>query len=752
MGGTSLWRSVPGLFVLAQATLLEEACEFNLFEYEATCLRFACTRTGAAQHLDRRFLPALGQAGRMDLRAGCTGQRETEEVAALGTNEVFAYGILWELRFFPLSKQRVLISSFVNCNRSSATSKLTQRSCRSMARQDCLLLDVFQAKPDTDKVPLQLDLGSLQAAPYADCSFRTFWAKGRGLALDWVPKEPRLCQLYQVLLVEDEYVLDSFRREPPACRIFPLDPHKAAELPFVPLPWAPGEPLPDLSRIVSFHAYSVYSAEAQSNPQRWLQEPDFWNAHFTELMQQGMLTICLTEESCQGDSAPYRLMFWEDISTEFLQCIARGITPIFLGTPSIYEYVERNVLLTRWRFETATEMMAIISTLSSPQGVLEHGTRVFMERQGNYFLSRLYWRQDPRLRALLLASAAQRQQRLQPATEDASDSPVMEVVVCVASAAQNRPARDIIRTTWGSEPYLRTGFGFVLIRVLFFLGQSDEATAEHKETGDIVLLPDLPENFSSIWLKTAAILKFGADYFKAANGSGRLRFLIKCDDDAFLDIDAVAADIMGSAPVGLLWGHVMALVEPNRNASDKYFVPYEVYPMQYYPPYARGMAYALSEDVVLPLGAALYEGRLDPFPYREDVSVGLYILELARSGHVRVVPHQRKDAMPLDFKEHCAGPQSKNPVLVMHRFDPATGPCLWQMVQERRREVAKGATRDADFCSCSQLLGKQDQMDRMRSSRRMSFSTSLNHWPPLAIFGLSALSKAFQAGALTGGC
>ena len=29
------------------------------------------------------------------------------------------------------------------------------------------------------------------------------------------------------------------------------------------------------------------------------QEPDFWNAHFTSLMQQGLLNICLTEESCQ---------------------------------------------------------------------------------------------------------------------------------------------------------------------------------------------------------------------------------------------------------------------------------------------------------------------------------------------------------------------------------------------------------------------------------------------------------------------
>ena len=39
----------------------------------------------------------------------------------------------------------------------------------------------------------------------------------------------------------------------------------------------------------------------------------------------------------------------------------------------------------------------------------------------------------------------------------------------------------------------------------------------------------------------------------------RLRFLIKCDDDAFLDIDAVAADIMASAPVGQLWSCMRSL-------------------------------------------------------------------------------------------------------------------------------------------------------------------------------------------------
>lgn len=71
--------------------------------------------------------------------------------------------------------------------------------------------------------------------------------------------------------------------------------------------------------------------------------------------------------------------------------------------------------------------------------------------------------------------------------------------------------------------------------------------------------------------------------------------------------------------------------------------------MRYYPPYARGMAYALSEDVVIPLGTALFDGRLEPFPYREDVSVGLYILELAKRGEAWTMgdPFSEQDNPPV---------------------------------------------------------------------------------------------------------
>eukprot|EP00434_Breviolum_minutum_P043915 symbB.v1.2.039165.t1/scaffold6381.1/size18562/1 len=74
---------------------------------------------------------------------------------------------------------------------------------------DCLLLDVFDASV-TLLPSFQLDVEAVRQGPFVHCNFHVFWAKGRGLSLDWIPKG-RLCDLYQAVLVEDEYLLDTFR-------------------------------------------------------------------------------------------------------------------------------------------------------------------------------------------------------------------------------------------------------------------------------------------------------------------------------------------------------------------------------------------------------------------------------------------------------------------------------------------------------------------------------------------------------------
>lgn len=600
----------------------------------------------------------------------------------------------------------------------------------------CVLLDIYTAPPppqtpsDANSTNAsRLDVTSLHRSPHNLCNFRILWARGRGGALDWMPLDSDgLCGVYDALLVEDEYLLHRWRDAPPPCRIAAVDPNEASQHELGALPWTPGGRVPLVTvPLVSFQAFTGFSQESERNRQRWLMDPDLWNPYFLELVQQGRMHLCMKEHECEGDDLPFRLMFWDDISTEFVDCITRGVTPVYFLTPAIAEYTERNVILAPYHFQTPEDMAALVQHLSSSQGILELGTKMYMQRQSNWLLASLYWRQDARIRVLLTASSAFQQgtrklpgalsQPQPPARADAG----AEVVVCVTSSPGNHELRGIVRSTWGREGHVLTPMGTVSLRVLFFMADGVEARDEFDRLGDVVILRQLQESFGTIWLKTAAILKFGADYFQGRLGGTAhgppLRYLMKCDDDAFLDIDAVVADILMRPPVGLFWGHLMALVEPNREEGHKYFVPTEVYPTEFYPPYARGMAYALSEDLVSPMGAALHEGSVEPFPYREDVSVGLYLLALARKGTVRVTPRQRKDAMPIDFNEHCTSPDAARPLLVLHRFLPGHAACFWRLLEQRRasgqlpppmppQSTGAGAPplppmgTHPDFCSC----------------------------------------------------
>lgn len=443
------------------------------------------------------------------------------------------------------------------------------------------------------------------------------------------------------------------------------------------------------------------------------------------LKTEGYLEVCMEASACAGDERAYRLMFWEDVSDELVTCLARGIMPIFLRSQAIHEYVDRNVVLLPYSFETPEEMKNMVELLASPLGVLNHGTQTYQSRETNQILSQLYWRQDLPIRAVISATNAYHMQHFGlPAARKGLD--VAELVVCVESAPGNTLRRKIIRETWARENKVLTRFGMVRLRLFFFMADVPEAHEERASHGDIVVLQHLEEGFATIWLKTAAILKFGADYFRGRYAGGEdpdsgvplVRFLFKCDDDAFVDIDATLTDLLDSSPLtALYWGHIMAQVEPNRVEGDKYYVPYNIVPTAYFPTYARGMAYALSEDLVLPLGAALENGTVDPFPYREDVSVGFYLFALAQRGGLRVIPRQRFFSMPVDFPFYCAEggvspvihyegyqPPADQRLLVLHRFNLEDAACLWGQIQARRaaHDAASAAPMPpTDFCSCS---------------------------------------------------
>ena len=229
--------------------------------------------------------------------------------------------------------------------------------------------------------------------PESTCEFNVLWLPGVGYRLDRLVQNHTayFCAHYNHILTEDELytakISSTYGYENQGCTEFQFVPFcsrhtKPAEM--IPQPFTPGAPIPVIEKpYVSFHAYLAYEADADSVPPRWLVEPDSWMSYLADLRNNGFLKVCMERSECVGDDAPYRLMFWEHVSQEYVDCLASGITPVFFASAAIESYEARETTLTPFRFHTPEDMHHQVSYLSSPKGVLHNGTKASMVQEAN---------------------------------------------------------------------------------------------------------------------------------------------------------------------------------------------------------------------------------------------------------------------------------------------------------------------------------------------------------------------------------
>ena len=94
-----------------------------------------------------------------------------------------------------------------------------------------------------------------------------------------------------------------------------------------------------------------------------------------------------------------------------------------------------------------------------------------------------------------------------------------ELLICVQSAIANQHIRQKIRETWGDRKNQKRPD--VKVSVYFFVGDSPATRSEHAKFNDLVIIPaPYEDKFETIWMKTAAIHKFGYKYFQARGGTG----------------------------------------------------------------------------------------------------------------------------------------------------------------------------------------------------------------------------------------
>ncbi|KAJ0963202.1 hypothetical protein J5N97_028324 [Dioscorea zingiberensis] len=196
------------------------------------------------------------------------------------------------------------------------------------------------------------------------------------------------------------------------------------------------------------------------------------------------------------------------------------------------------------------------------------------------------------------------------------DSPI-NLFIGVLSSTNHFAERMAIRKTWMQSPEIKSGI--VVARFFVALNPRKEVNMVLKKEaeyfGDIVILHFM-DHYELVVLKTVAICHYAVQNLTAA-------YIMKCDDDTFIRVDAVLNEIRGPALKGSLYmGNLNLFHRPLRNG--KWAVSYEEWPEEVYPPYANGPGYIITADIAKFIASQYVNGSLRLFKM-EDVSMGMWV-------------------------------------------------------------------------------------------------------------------------------
>lgn len=199
----------------------------------------------------------------------------------------------------------------------------------------------------------------------------------------------------------------------------------------------------------------------------------------------------------------------------------------------------------------------------------------------------------------------------------------------ILSAANHFAERMAVRKSWMQHKSIKSSK--VVARFFVALHGRKEVNLELKKEadyfGDIVIVPYM-DHYDLVVLKTVAICEYGVRT-AAAN------FVMKCDDDTFVRVDAVIQELeKDTGDNGLYVGNINYYHRPLR--SGKWAVTYEEWPEEVYPPYANGPGYMVSSDVAHFIVSEFEKHNLRLFKM-EDVSMGMWIEKFNRSAPVDYV-------------------------------------------------------------------------------------------------------------------
>lgn len=194
-------------------------------------------------------------------------------------------------------------------------------------------------------------------------------------------------------------------------------------------------------------------------------------------------------------------------------------------------------------------------------------------------------------------------------------SPPPLLLVLVSSAPSHRDRRDAIRQTWGSLSSATSSSSLTLF-VLAVPDKAEERSALVHEAvahGDIIQA-NFTDSYRNLTLKTLTGLVWALQKCQGA------RFLLKTDDDVFINTPALSAFLKEQHQELQYLGRIHWHAPVFRDPENRHYVSHDLYAGDHFPPYCSGTGYILS------LGAAghlLQEAGNGPWPAVEDVYTGI---------------------------------------------------------------------------------------------------------------------------------
>ncbi|XP_073701040.1 beta-1,3-galactosyltransferase 2-like [Garra rufa] len=198
--------------------------------------------------------------------------------------------------------------------------------------------------------------------------------------------------------------------------------------------------------------------------------------------------------------------------------------------------------------------------------------------------------------------------------------PFLVVMVPVPPGDTN--ARNGIRMTWGGEKVVEDK----VVVVLFIMGLNNEGTLQEQLRNESQQYKDLIQvnfldSYRNLTIKTMMMMEWLSMNCQQAS------FAIKVDVDVLLNMNNLINMLVSLNPVptnymtGLVWYASPVM----RNPFNKFFVPYDVYPKETFPPYPLGMCYIISLD--LPQKFIEESRHIKPI-YIEDAYLGMCLERL----------------------------------------------------------------------------------------------------------------------------